>query len=137
MTDPAARAAPAAVSAGQAIKRTAAVSSRRAMPTFFGVSTVADPAPGLYVGQVDGPRRQQVSFRYLGGGIRDLLIDGEPVADWIPVVAGGVVAEIGDAEVKAIWSDDRQLDGWIRRRRGTGIEVLRFHARHRFRDVSL
>lgn len=129
-------ATPAAVSARNSIRRTAAVSSRRAMPRFFGISTNADPAPGTYAGQVDGPRRQRVAFRYLGGGIRNLVVDREPIADWIPVDGGNALSLVGDAEVKAVWSDDRHLDGWIRRRRGNRVEVLRFHARHRFRDLA-
>jgi hypothetical protein len=116
--------------------RPAAVSSRRAIPGYHGPTTVPTPTPGRYVGQVDGPARQRVTFRYLGGGIRDLTIGDEVVARWIPVTAGGAVADDPQTgtEIRAMWSDDRRLDGWIRRR-GPGAGELRFVAQHRFRDL--
>ena len=82
--------------------------------------------------------RQQVSFRYLGGGIRDLTIGGDVVASWVPVTAGGAVADDPEAgtEVRAMWSDDRRLDGWVRwSRPGRPPGEVRFVARHRFRDI--
>jgi hypothetical protein len=116
----------------------AAVSARKAISGSRGASTVPAPAPGRYVGQVDGPMRQPVSMRYLGGGIRDLTIGGEVVAAWVPVVAGGAVADDPESgtEVRAMWSDDRRLDGWVRwRRPGRAPGEVRFVARHRFRDL--
>jgi hypothetical protein len=89
------------------------------------------------VGQVDGALGQRVSFRYLGGGIRDLAIGDRLVASWVPVAAGGAVADIPETgtEVRAMWSDDRRLDGWVRWRKGPRVEELRFVAQHRFRDL--
>jgi len=117
--------------------KAAAVSSRRAIPGHHGRATLPTPAPGRYVGQVDGPLRQQVSFRYLGGGIRDLTIGEEVVARWIPVAAGGAVADDPEngTEVRAMWSGDRRLDGWVRRRHGRMTGEFRFVAQHRFRDL--
>ena len=118
----------------------AAVSSRRAIPGYHGPTTVPTPTPGPYAGQVDGPLRQAVSFRFLGGGIRDLTVGGELIARWVPVSAGGAVADDPDTgtEIRAMWSDDRRLDGWVRRPpgRGRASGELRFVARHRFRDLT-
>ena len=117
--------------------RAAAVSSRRTIPGLHGPTTLPRPTPGRYVGQVEGGLRERVTFRYLGGGIRDLVVGDERVASWVPVVAGGAVGDSLEtgAEVRAMWSDDRRLDGWIRRPRASGGGELRFVARHSFRDL--
>ena len=118
--------------------RVAAVSSRRAIPSFHGPTTAPTPTPGRYVGRVDGPLRQPVSFRFLGGGIRDLVIGDEMIARWIPVAAGAAVGDIPETqtEIRAMWSDDRRIDGWVRRPHGRVAGEIRFVARHRFRGLT-
>jgi len=125
----AARFAPPGANAAVASSRT-----RQAAPQRYGpATTVPLPSPGPYAGQTDEVSPRRISFRYLGGGVRDLLIGGKLIAEWIPVSAGGAAALVGDAAVRVMWDEARRAHGSITRRRAGREETLHFHVRQRFR----
>jgi len=95
------------------------------------------PVPGRYFGWSDGPGAQQITFRYLGGGIRDVTIGGNVVARWVPVTHGSGKVLAGSTRIRFRWRGGHRVEGMIQRGRGRRTQTRRFTAEHRFRDRVL
>lgn len=94
------------------------------------------PVPGTYIGVTEGPAADEVTFRFLGTGVRDLAVGGRIVAQWVPIARGVGTAFAGSARIRLRWVGDIAVEGAIQRGRGRRTEESRFSARHRFHDLS-
>jgi hypothetical protein len=117
--------AAAAVSASEVLARGAA---RRGVA----VGPVAGPVPGRYLGETHEALPHDVSFRFLGRGIRDFTIGGRLIARWIPVATGDGRVMVNGADIRLTWSAPRVVSGTVVRRRRGRSEILHFTAGQQF-----
>ena len=117
--------AAAAVSASEVLARGAA---RRGAPD----RPVAGPVPGRYLGETHETLPHDVSFRFLGRGIRDFTIGGRLIARWIPIATGDGRVTVNGTDIRLTWSGPRVVNGTVVRRRRGRSEILHFTAGQQF-----
>ncbi len=101
-----------------------------------GAPTWTAPVVGPYTGWTTERNPRPVSFRFVGGGIRDLVVGQRQAAQWIPIRDGKGEAPARGGEASVRWTGSHAVEGRVARGRGRKAEIAHFVAEHRFRSLA-